>query len=162
MASGVGRDTSPRTKVRTGGVEHRKLANSRLPLALGAAAGLVVCALGIAAIMLFSGQSPDPRPVAQSLCDDLQSQAYHNMYAELAPRLQSVGTEAQFIASQQELDALEGKVTACAYTVQSANGQQASLVLSVVRVRAAEKSGAVRLARVGDAWKVDSYDAGTV
>lgn len=135
---------------------------SRLPLVLGAASGLVVCALALALLMFLNGRSPDPHVTAQALCADLRSQDYASLYSTLAPQAQAIGTQTEFAASQRQLDALSGNVMSCTADVRQANAAQAQLALTLTRSRAGTIAGAVHLMYLGGAWKIDSYDAGVI
>lgn len=133
-----------------------------LPIVLGAATGLAVCILALALLLLLNGRTTDPRTTAQALCADLQSQDYQSMYDALSPRMQALGTQTQFAASQQQLDALRGTVTGCVYDVQTADSTQANVTLSITRARAPRTQAVVHFLYIGDAWKVDTYDATVV
>jgi hypothetical protein len=129
---------------------------------LGGVAGLVVCTVVLALVLLLGGRSTDARPTAQALCVDLQSQDYSSLYNALSPQLQALGTQAQFTASQQQLDALQGNVTGCSYDIQRSDSTQATVTITVSRARAASAAGSVHLVYVDGAWKVDAYDAGVI
>jgi hypothetical protein len=129
---------------------------------LGAAAGLVVCTVALALVLLLSGRSTDPRPTAQAVCADLQAQDYSSLYNALSPQLQALGTQAQFTASQQQLDALQGNVTGCSYDIQRSDSAQATITVTISRSRAASAAGTLHLVYVDGAWKVDTYDASVI
>jgi hypothetical protein len=130
---------------------------------LGAATGILLCAVALAALFLFNAHGgASPEAAGQALCADLQAQNYDAVYSVLAPPLQGAGTSAQFAASQRELDALSGKVVSCTATVQQSDGSQASLQLTITRQQAGTAHAKVHMELLDDAWKVDSYDTSTV
>jgi hypothetical protein len=131
-------------------------------MVLGAAAGLVLCTVALALVLLLSGRSTDPRPAAQALCADLQSQDYSSLYNTLSPQLQALGTQAQFTASQQQLDALQGMVTGCSYEIARSDSAQATVALTISRSRTAAAAGTVQLVYADGAWKVESYDVSVI
>lgn len=137
-----------------------------LAIVLGALTGLALCLAAAGILYLVNGSSQSgrvsPDRAAQALCADLQAQQYAAAYQLLAPPVQHEGTAQQFTLSQQQLDSISGKVTACAYTVTSADAEQASLTLSLTRARAGAVSGVVHMQYLDNAWKVDSYDSAVV
>lgn len=135
---------------------------SRLPLVLGAASGILLCALALAILFLVNGQPVSPRTTGQALCADLEAQNYDAAYSLLAPGPRGAGTSAQFAASQRELDALNGKVVSCTATIQHADSAQASLLLTVTRQRTGTAQGSVHLQLLDGTWKVDAYDTATI
>jgi hypothetical protein len=124
---------------------------------------LVAVALG--ALILFAprvASPPAPNATMQTLCADLTAQRYADAYALLSPRLQAQGSQAQFVASQRELDALQGDVTTCSAAIVNVAGSNASASLQVTRAHAKTASAAVTLTAIGSAWRVDSYDTAVV
>jgi hypothetical protein len=162
MASRVTRPATHPNRPRGRAPNPRPRVFAGLPVVLGAAAGLAVCILVLALLLLLNGRTTNPRTTAQALCADLQSQDYQSMYDVLSPRMQVLGTQAQFAASQQQLDALRGPVTGCLYDVQSADSTQANVTLTVTRARAPQTQAVVHFLYIGDAWKVDTYDASVI
>lgn len=135
------------------------------PILSGLAAGIALVAIGLGALILFSPRAaapPLPSAAAQALCADLTGQRYADAYALLSPRLQAQGSQAQFVASQRELDALEGNVTACNSAIINVAGNSASASLQVTRAHAKSASAAVTLTVVGSVWRVDSYDTSVI
>lgn len=135
---------------------------SRLPLVLGAATGILLCALALAVLFVVNSHAASPDATGQTLCADVGAQNYDAVYELLAPPLQNLGSATQFGASQRELDALSGKVTSCAVTVLSADSTQASLRLTITRQRTGASQAAVHLQLLSGAWKVDAYDTSLV
>lgn len=134
---------------------------NRLALALGAATGLVLCLLALAVVLIVNGRSSAPDAAAQSLCADLSAQDYASMYTMLVPKLQAEGTQAQFAASQKELDTIRGKVAACSYTTNQADGSQAAMTFQLTR-HSGSSRGYVHFIYVNGTWKVDNYDTNTI
>ena len=129
-----------------------------VPILLGVITGLALCAVAYAALTFNSKPAPDPTPTAQAICADLSAQRYDALYTMLSPNLQSEGSEAQFAASQRELDSLQGAVTTCAATVASQSDGVASLTLNLRRGAAPAVSAHVTLAQAGEGWRISSYD----
>ena len=129
-----------------------------VPILLGVMAGLALCAVAYAALTFNNKPAPDPAPVARAICADLSAQRYDTLYAMLSPNLQSEGSEAQFAASQRELDSLQGVVTTCAATVASQSDGVAALTLNLRRGAAPAVSAQVALAQAGNGWRISSYD----
>lgn len=133
-----------------------------LAIVLGALAGIAICAAAFGILNLVNGRTVSPDGTAQALCADLQSQNYTAAYGLLAPALQHEGTAQQFVLSQEQLDGMNGKVTACVYTITSADSAQSTLTLTVSRGRGGSMAGAVHFQYLGNAWKVDSYDTSVI
>lgn len=127
-----------------------------LPILLGVAAGLALCAVVYLVMTLTAGPAPDPAPTARAICADLTSQRYDNLYTLLSPDLQRQGTEAQFTASQRELDRLLGPTKNCAATVNSTSGGAANVTLALQRGQAA--SARLALTQTQGSWRIASYD----
>ena len=146
-----------------GEAERQAVGSSRLPLVLGAATGMLLCALALVVLFIVSSRAAaSPQAMGQSLCADLQAQNYDAFYALLTPPLQSAGTGTQFGASQRELDTLSGKVVSCAVTVQHADSAQASLQLTITRQRTGMAQASVHAQLLDGAWRVDAYDTSVV
>jgi hypothetical protein len=126
-----------------------------LPILLGVAAGLALCAVVYLTLTLTAGRAPDPAPTARAICADLTSQRYDNLYTLLAPDLQRQGTQAQFTASQRELDRLLGPAKSCAATVNSTSGGAADVTLALQRGQAA--SAQLTLIEEQGSWRIASY-----
>lgn len=129
-----------------------------VPILLGVMAGLALCAVAYAALTFNNKPAPDPTPAARAICADLSAQRYDALYALLSPTLQSEGSEAQFAASQRELDSLQGAVTGCASTVASQSDGVAALTLNLRRGAAPAVSAQVTLAQAGNDWRISSFD----
>lgn len=129
-----------------------------VPILLGVMAGLALCAVAYAALTFNNKPAPDPTPAARAICADLSAQRYDALYAMLSSNLQSEGSEAQFAASQRELDSLQGAVTGCAPTVASQSDGVAALTLNLRRGAAPAVSAQVTLAQAGNDWRISSYD----
>ncbi len=127
-----------------------------LPIALGGVAGIAVCALGAVALLLLRQPTPDPAPAARAICADLTTQRYDSLYEMLTPELQTQGTQAQFVASQRELDRLLGPVRTCKVSEASASGASAAATLALQRTHAA--TAHVALAQTSAGWRLASYD----
>jgi hypothetical protein len=143
------------------GIERRtSLLRRQLGVLLGAAAGLVACAILFAVLSLGSGpRAAPPDATARALCTDLTAQRYDDLYDRLAPALQSAGTAQQFAASQRQLDTLRGTATACSYAVVSASDTSAMVRFSLTRDHAAPATADVALGYADGAWRVEHYDA---
>jgi hypothetical protein len=133
----------------------------RAPIVLGTVTGLVVCALAFVVLQLTAAQAPAPIDGATTLCTQLKAQHYAEIYSTLSARLRAEGNLAQFAASQEQLDALYGKVTACSAIAAQPSGQT-SLALSVTRERQGTRAGSITLIYEDNAWKIDSYDSSVV
>lgn len=133
-----------------------------LPALLGAVAGLALCAAGLGLVHTLSPRVPAPDSTARALCAALTGQDYAAAYHLLAPDQQAQGTAAQFAASQRQLDALRGKITTCAYRVESNDEQSAQITLTLTRKGAGTLAASARLILVNGAWRVESYTDATV
>ena len=128
-----------------------------LPALLGAVAGLALCATGLGLVNALSPRAPAPDPTARALCAALTGQDYAAAYQLLAPDQQAQGTAAQFAAAQRQLDALRGKITTCAYHVESNDDHTAQIMLTLTRKGAGTLSASAGLILVNGAWRVASY-----
>ncbi len=140
----------------------RRVATGRarggLPILLGAAAGLALCALVFFVLTLAAKPTPDPAPTARTVCADLSSQRYDALYTLLSPGLQGQGTEAQFVASQRELDRLLGNVRACEASVAANSNGAAAITLTLQRGQTAAASAHLALTQTQGEWRIASYD----
>lgn len=132
------------------------------PILLGALAGLVLCGLGYLALNAFAPRhSPsqmDAQPTLRAICADLTGQRYDHLYTLLDPTLQAQGNQAQFVASQRQLDTLLGPVTACAPGSPTLSGSSVSVSFSLTREGARQSAPAqATLASEGGAWRITSY-----
>lgn len=152
------RNTAKSTSQPRTGKGSPSLLRGRMAVVLGAATGLVLCAVALGAFLLFGGQGAAPQGTAQAVCADLEAQDYNGLYATLSAHLQTEGTQNQFAASQQYLDAQGGKVTNCSYAVQHADGAQAAITLTITRARVGASPGMIHLLYQNASWRVDAYD----
>lgn len=129
-----------------------------MPILLGVATGLALCALVYFALTFAAGPAPGPAPTARSICADLTSQRYDALYGLLSPDMRRLGTQAQFIASQRELDSLLGPVHTCHATVNSNSGGVAAITLTLQRGQAAPVGATLSLMHAQSAWTVTAYD----
>ncbi len=128
------------------------------PVLLGVLAGLALCGLGYLTLTLLTPRQPDVRPTARAICADLTGQRYDQLYMLLAPALQAQGTEAQFIASQRELDQLQGRVTDCSTSSVAISGASASVTFTLMRAGATQPTTAqASLGADGNAWRITAY-----
>lgn len=129
-----------------------------MPVLLGALAGLAICGLGYLALNLITGRQPDVQPTARAICADLTARRYDHLYTLLTPALQTQGTQAQFVASQRELDSLLGPVTACAPGSPTISGATATVSFSLTRAGSIQPTTAqATLTASGDAWRINAY-----
>lgn len=128
------------------------------PVLAGVFAGLVLCALALLAFRLSASPPPDPAPIAHTICVDLSGQRYDALYSLLSPDLQSQGSEAQFAASQRELDRLVGPVRGCQPGAITVSNGVASLTLRLQRGSASPANAQVALTDMRSAWRISSYD----
>ncbi len=119
-------------------------------------------AVGLASFLTFGSQTGTASIAAQRLCDALVAGDYPTAYADLSTALQQQGTEAQFAASQQDLDRLDGAVTSCNFSNPRVSGSSATFTLNVRRAPAGAMSGTLRLVFERGGWKVDAYDANVI
>lgn len=122
----------------------------------------VVLALVLAVFLIFGSRPGTASLAAQHFCDALVAHDYASIYAQLTPTLQQQGTEELFAASQQELDALRGPATACAFTDTNVRGTNATFVLTVTRARSGAAAGTLRMIYLSGAWRVSAYDSNVI
>jgi len=128
------------------------------PILLGAVAGVLLCAVAVAAGSLLGSHTPDPAPAARALCADLVAHDYAALYALLSPQQQAAGTQAQFVASQRQLDVLRGATTRCAAVVTAESGATAEATLTLTRAAAVPTTGQAQLVLTAGGWRVNSFD----
>ena len=138
----------------------------RSPWLLGLLAGVSLSGVMFLVLVTFLAPAstpppPAPQPTAEALCAALVTQHYDAAYALLSTTQQAQGTNAQFTASQRELDTLQGPVTQCVSTVGHVGATQASATLRVTR-GAKTSNGALTLVLQGASWRVDSYDTSVI
>lgn len=135
----------------------------QLGLLLGAAVGIVVCAVALVVANAITGpRMPPPGPAAAAICADLEHQDYSDLFTRLAPAPRAAGSEQQFVASQRELDRLRGPVTSCAYTLPSVRATAATARLTIARGTGIPVQADVELGAEGGTWQVESYDTSVV
>ncbi|HKB49187.1 MAG TPA: hypothetical protein VKC57_15885, partial [Ktedonobacterales bacterium] len=99
---------------------------------------------------------------AQQICTDLQHQNYAGLYGLLSNTQRAAGDEAQFAASQRQLDVASGAVTRCSAAVVEGAGGKADVRFSVMRTQAGASTGQGSLVYENNSWRLDAYDAGVV
>jgi hypothetical protein len=129
---------------------------------LGAVAGVVLCGAAFGIGSLLGPHTADPSLTGQTLCGDLTSQNYTALYGLLSARQRALGTQAQFVASQRQLDALRGRASQCGFSLAGQDSASAELALTVTRGSAGPLSSDVRLLLDGSSWHVDTFDGGVV
>lgn len=134
----------------------------RLPIALGAATGILVCAVVLAAVLLLGAKPAPPDPAAQALCGALQTQDYATTYTNLSNTLKQQGTQAQFVASQRELDIVSGATRACGYAVEHNDGSVATIRFTITRDKAGMQRASARFIHDNGAWRLDDFDASVI
>ncbi len=128
------------------------------PILLGALAGLALCGLGYFTLSLIYPSPPDIQPTTHAICADLTAQRYDQLYTLLDPALQAQGTEAQFVASQRELDQLQGHVTGCATASVTVSGVNAGVTFTLTRADSRLPAPAqATLTTDGASWRVTAY-----
>lgn len=135
-----------------------------LPLALGAVAGIVLVTIGVAIISRRTdvAQPPTVAPIAQQICGDLTTQRYGDLYSLLSSAQQALGTSAQFVATQRELDVQRGTANTCNYTISARSSSNATVTLSLARGTSAAASAQVLLTFERNAWRIADYDSSLV
>lgn len=158
--SDLSADHSPADRRHTGSTPRRYL-----PWLLGALTGLVVCILGLLVLVVIQRQSPTlPSPAAAAICTDLRAADYASLYQALSPALQLQGanSEAEFTASQKQLDIISGRVAGCSYRIQQPSGTLANVTYLIARGSKSAQPAQVVLAYADGAWRIQQYDTGLV
>lgn len=155
------------SSVREGGGTPRWLGPlGRVPLLLGVICGLAFCAIGGLVLTVLQGSAqpslPTPDGTAHEICTDLLGQGYANLYGLLSAMQQANGAEAEFAASQRQLDIAAGSVTRCAASATTTANGQAQAQITLVRGTAAATSGMCTLIYVDGGWRLDAYDASVI
>lgn len=155
-------DTEPRQRPGLAAQAGTSPLRQRLPIVLGAATGILVCAVVFAAVLLLGRRPSPPDTAAQALCSALQTQDYAATYSDLSGSLQQQGTQAQFIASQQELDIVSGTARACGYSIQHNDGTVATVLFTITRQTSGARQATARFVHDGDTWRLEYYDASVI
>src|SRR5690348_2351266 len=134
---------------------------ARFPVVLGAAAGLAAAAVALVLLLLTHpapAPTQPPDTAARAICASLRAQSYATLYAELTPRLRGLGTQDQFIASQRQIDSVQGAVTTCAVSVGHVGASSADVTFRITRAHAGTLTGQAGFAFDGTNWQLDTYD----
>lgn len=134
----------------------------RLPIMLGAATGILVCGVVLAAVLLLGSRPAPPDPAAQALCGRLQSQDYTTTYTNLSNTLKQKGTQAQFVASQRELDIVSGVTRSCGFAIEHNDGSVATVQFTLTRDKAGTQRATARFIHDSGVWLLDYYDASVI
>jgi hypothetical protein len=135
-----------------------------LPIILGAVTGIVLCIAALVALLAINRPPPSPAATAGAICTDLRTADYTSLYAALAPSLQQQGTnpQAEFSASQQELDIVSGRVTSCSYLLPQVSGQEESVTYSIARGGQVARPAKVLLVYQNGRWRIQNYDTNMI
>jgi hypothetical protein len=116
------------------------------------------------ALLAINRPPPSPSTTAGSICTDLRTADYASLYSVLAPSLQQQGTnpQAEFSASQRELDIVSGRVVTCSYHLQQVSGQQQSVIYSISRGDRPAHPAEVLLVYQNGRWRIQSYDTSLI
>jgi hypothetical protein len=153
---------SPADRPRTGYSPRRYL-----PWLLGALTGLVLCIVGLLVLVVIQRQSPpvpSPSRAAAAICTDLRAADYTSLYQALSPelQLQGVNAEAEFTASQKQLDIISGQVSDCSYQIQQPSGTHANVTYLITRGSKSPQPARVVLAYQDGTWRIQQYDTSLV
>ncbi|HKW23796.1 MAG TPA: hypothetical protein VJO13_20630 [Ktedonobacterales bacterium] len=130
-------------------------------LLIAALLGLAL-ALAVVAVLVFTSGTGSASVAAQQFCDALVRHDYAPAYNQLSQALRQEGTEAQFAASQQELDRLNGGAFSCRFSAPRVRSDHATFTLTLMRAQSGTVSGVLGLVREQGAWRVDAYDANVI
>jgi hypothetical protein len=160
--SDLSADHSPADRRHTGSTLRRYL-----PWLLGALTGLVVCILGLLVLVVIQRQSPplpSPDGAVAGICTDLRAADYASLYQALSPALQLQGanSEAEFTASQKQLDIISGRVAGCSYQIRQPGGTRANVTYLIARGTKSAQPAQVVLLYVDGVWRIQQYDTGLV
>jgi hypothetical protein len=135
-----------------------------LPVLLGTVTGLVLCVVGLLVLTAINGQTPSPSGTANDICTDLRNAEYSSLYALLTPSLQQQGTnpQAEFSASQQELQIVSGKVMSCSFRLSQSDRTHAIATFSIARGSQGPRSAQVALVFQNGKWRIQNYDSSLV
>jgi hypothetical protein len=135
---------------------------SWLPLVLGAVVGLLLCTGALAVGSLLAPHPPDPAPTARALCSALTSRDYAAAYSLLSSQQQATGTQAQFVASQRQLDILRGPTRRCVPVVTADANGVADVTLTIARGTSTPSTAQIRLILSGNSWRINTFDSSLV
>jgi hypothetical protein len=126
-----------------------------------------VCIVGLLVLVAIQRQAPplpSPDGAAGAICTDLRAADYASLYQELSPTLQLQGanSEAEFTASQRQLDIISGQVTSCSFRIQQPGGNQANVTYFIARGSTSAHPAQVELAYLDGAWRIQQYDTSLV
>ena len=152
---------APASGTVTPSTRSRPIRRSRRGLLLAALVGLVVAA-AVVAFLVYTSGAGTASIAAQRFCDALVKRDYTTAYGQLAQNLQREGSAAQFAASQQDLDRLDGPASSCRFSSPQVHGMRAMFTLTLTRPQSGTLSGAVELVLEQGAWRVDAYDANVI
>jgi hypothetical protein len=99
-----------------------------------------------------------------AICTDLRTADYASLYTVLVPSLQQQGSnpQAEFRASQQQLDIVSGKVTSCSYSLQQVNGLRETVTYSIARGSQTARPAEVLLVYQNGRWSIQNYDTSLI
>lgn len=152
---------APRAPTRAATTRPPRKPPRRRRLLIAALLGLVV-ALGVIALLVFRSGTGTASIAAQQFCDALVRHDYTSAYNQLAGSLRQEGTVAQFVASQQDLDRLNGAASSCRFSAPRIQGDHAVFTLTLTRPESGTVSGALDLVLEQGTWRVDAYDANVI
>jgi hypothetical protein len=111
-----------------------------------------------------SPTAPSPSSSAAAICTDLRAADYASLYQALSPALQQQGAnaEAEFTASQRQLDIIDGRVAGCSYQIEQSSGTQANVTYRIARGSKPAQSAKVVLAYTDGAWQIQQYDTSLI
>ncbi|HEX6122773.1 MAG TPA: hypothetical protein VFY89_06420, partial [Ktedonobacterales bacterium] len=101
---------------------------------------------------------------AAQFCGNLKAQNYDSAYSMLSSKLRGQYTSAQYRAASAQLDAAEGRVTACGTASGSGSynyslgGSKAAVTAAITREKLGALRGGVHLVNEAGGWKVDALD----
>lgn len=113
--------------------------------------------LGGAGYYLYT-QYTAPGIAATQFCNDLKNATYSGAYNLLSSDLKGQFTEEEFALGAQELDAAEGKVTACSSGAYSYTVFATTASVTATLARTQPHTGVVHLKQESGAWKVSALD----
>lgn len=115
---------------------------------------------GVFAFSLYGA----PGAAVSQFCGHLKGQNYDSAYTMLSARLKGQYTADQFRAATTQLDAAEGRVTACSQSSGNGaydyrlGGNAAMVLATLTRERQGSLQGGLHLVNETGGWKVDALD----